>query len=157
MHCPVCGNNSTKVIDSRLINEGMNVRRRRECEDESCAFRFSTLEEMELLDTVIVKRHGERESYSRDKLIRGLKKALEKRSYTQRNFRALVRATERDIQKKRSGELTSSELGDIVMSHLKEFDKVAYIRFASVYHSFEDLEAFGEELDKLLRKRKKQS
>lgn len=152
MRCPVCNKPDTKVIDSRLSVDGMNVRRRREC--EACDFRFSTLEEMELLDLTVVKRDGRRESYSREKLVRGLEKSLEKRPFTDLNLQQLVHKIERDIQKKRRGELTTKELGEIVMKHLKGFDKVAYIRFASVYRSFDDVKTFEEELRLLLTGKK---
>ncbi len=147
MRCAVCNHKDTKVIDSRLSSDAMSVRRRREC--EKCGFRFSTLEEIELLDLTVVKRDGRRESYSRDKLTRGLEKALEKRPYTDVAFHKLVHKIERDIQKKRRGQLTSAELGDLVMKNLRSFDKVAYIRFASVYRSFEDVKTFESELKKL--------
>lgn len=154
MHCPVCGYKSTRVVDSRVSQDHMSVRRRRECERPRCAFRFSTTEEAEVLDVTIVKRNGARQAYLREKLVNGLKKALEKRSYTDSEFKILVQKIERDIQKRRSGEITSLELGEIVMKQLRTFDKVAYIRFASVYHSFEGLEKFEEELSKLIRKRR---
>ncbi len=153
MRCAVCNHKDTKVIDSRMSSDGASVRRRREC--EKCVFRFSTIEEVELLDLTVVKRDGSRESYSRDKLIRGLEKALEKRSYTDASFQKLAHKIQRDIQKKKRGQLTSAEMGDIVMKHLKSFDKVAYIRFASVYHSFEDVNSFATELEKLISKPKR--
>lgn len=149
MRCPVCNYKSTRVIDSRLLTDGMAVRRRRECEKEKCSFRFSTVEEMELLDVTVVKRNGRREAYSREKILFGLKKALEKRPYTDVQLQHLLHNVERDIQKVRGGEVTSAEIGEIVMKRLKLFDKVAYIRFASVYRSFEDLETFEKELKKL--------
>ena len=152
MYCPICNHKDSKVVDSRMSSDGASVRRRREC--EKCAFRFSTLEEVELLDITIVKRDARRENYSRDKMIRGLKKALEKRPYTDVAFEKLVRKIERDVQKKSRGQLTSLELGEIVMKHLRSFDKVAYIRFASVYRQFEDVKIFDSELQKLLRKRR---
>lgn len=151
MRCPVCNHKDTKVVDSRIAIDGASVRRRREC--EKCMFRFTTSEEIELLDLAVVKRDGRREHYSREKLERGLVKSLEKRAYTETEFKKLVHKIERDIQKKRRGELTSSELGDIVMKHLKTFDKVAYIRFASVYRSFEDVQTFEAELKKLSKRR----
>jgi len=154
MHCPICSHKSTRVIDSRVSLDGMSVRRRRECESNNCGYRFSTSEELEILGVSIVKRDGVRQSYMREKLVAGLKKALEKRQYTDQEFKKLVQEIERDIQKKRTGEITSLELGKILMSHLKDFDKVAYIRFASVYHSFEGLEKFAEELEKLIKKQK---
>ena len=107
-----------------------------------------------MLDVSIVKRDGNRQGYLRDKLVGGLKRALQKRPYTEMDFHKLVQNIERDIQKRRSGEITSEELGEIVIKYLRKFDKVAYIRFASVYYSFEDLEKFEEELQKLAQKRK---
>lgn len=153
MRCAVCNHKDTKVIDSRISTDGVSVRRRREC--ERCVFRFSTLEEIELLDLTVIKRDGRRENYSREKLSRGLEKALEKRPYTDIGFQKLVHKIERDIQKKRRGQLTTAELGDIVMKHLRSFDKVAYIRFASVYRSFEDVKTFESELKKLLGEQKR--
>ena len=152
MRCSVCNHKDTKVVDSRISTDGASVRRRREC--EKCGFRFSTLEEVELLDITIIKRDGRRENYSRDKLIRGLEKALEKRPFTDEKFEQLVRKIERDIQKKKGGQLTSQEVGEMVMKHMKRFDKVAYIRFASVYRQFEDVKTFEAELAKLSQKQK---
>lgn len=154
MRCPVCNNKSTRVVDSRLSPDGMSVRRRRECEKDRCGYRFSTAEESEVLDVSIVKRDGRREAYLREKLTVGLKKALEKRPHTDAQFHNLVQKIEREIQKQRSGEITSEELGEIVMNRLRQFDKVAYIRFASVYYSFEDLDTFEQELKKLGKKRR---
>ena len=138
------------MVDSRLTTDGSNVRRRRECERPKCGYRFSTSEEVELLDVVVVKRDGRREGYSRSKMISGLKKALEKRPYTEAQFQSLVHKIERDMQKKRTGEITSKDLGEMVMKHLLGFDKVAYIRFASIYRSFDDLASFETELRKLI-------
>lgn len=151
MYCPVCNNKDSKVVDSRISADGVSVRRRREC--EKCAFRFSTLEEVELLDITVVKRDGRREGYSRDKLIDGLRHSMHKRSFTDEKFEKLVRNIERDIQKKKRSQLTSEEIGEIIMRHLKRFDKVAYIRFASVYRLFEDVKTFEAELGKLVQKR----
>ena len=152
MYCAVCNHKDTKVVDSRVSSDGASVRRRREC--EKCGFRFSTFEEVELLDLTIVKQDGRREAYDREKLTRGLVRSLQKRPFTDQRFQKLVHKIERDIQKKRRGQLTSQELGEIVMKHLKGFDKVAYIRFASVYRSFEDVETFQNELKKLTPKRR---
>jgi transcriptional repressor NrdR len=149
MRCPVCNFKSTRVVDSRLGSDGMSVRRRRECERQRCAFRFSTVEEMELLDVTVVKRNGKREAYSREKLLAGLKRSLEKRPYTDTQLQTITHNIERDIQKVRGGEITSLQIGDIVMKHLKTFDKVAYIRFASVYLSFKDVNMFENELKSL--------
>lgn len=154
MRCPVCEHESTRVVDSRLSTDGATVRRRRECEANACEYRFSTSEEMEMLDISVVKRDGTRQSYHRQKMVDGLKRSLQKRSYTEEDFRKLVQGIERDIQKKRAGEITSEEIGEIVMRHLRRFDKVAYVRFASVYYSFEDLETFERELQKISKRRK---
>ena len=154
MHCPVCNHKETKVVDSRMHNEGTEIRRRRQC--EKCDYRFSTSEEVELLGLTVVKRDGRRVPYDREKILRGLERSLEKRSYTEAAFKKLVHNIERDIQKKKTGEITSADLGEIVMKRLRQFDKVAYIRFASVYRSFEDVKSFEQVLDSL-RKRKKRS
>lgn len=135
------------MIDSRIGADGFAIRRRRECLD--CEYRFSTVEETEILDLAVVKRDGRREPYSREKLESGLKKALEKRPHTAERLGALVGGIERDIQREKKDELTSSEVGEIVMRHLRRFDKVAYIRFASVYRSFEDIGHFRDELERL--------
>lgn len=150
MYCAVCNHKDTKVVDSRISTDGASVRRRREC--EKCGFRFSTLEEVELLDLTVVKRDGRREAYSRDKMTKGLMRSLEKRPFTDQAFQKLVHKIERDVQKKKRGQLTTEELGEILMKNLKSFDKVAYIRFASVYRSFEDVETFESELQKLKRR-----
>jgi transcriptional repressor NrdR len=148
MHCPVCSHEDTKVVDTRLASDGTSIRRRREC--ESCEYRFSTNEEIELLDLRVVKRDGGREGYSRDKIERGLRRALEKRSHTEAEFRGVIHEIERGIQRGAQGsEITSSQIGEIVMNQLKAFDQVAYIRFASVYRSFEDVKSFKKELDEL--------
>lgn len=147
MRCAVCNHKDTKVVDSRISTDGASVRRRREC--DRCGFRFSTLEEVELLDLTVIKRDGKRESYSRDKLIRGIQKSLIKRQFTDPSFQQLIHKIERDIQKKTRGQITSAKIGDIVMKHLKSFDKVAYIRFASIYRSFEDVDTFEAEVKKL--------
>ncbi len=153
MYCPICGSKETKVIDSRVSNEGMAIRRRREC--IKCDYRFSTLEQVELLDIVVVKRNGDRESYSRNKLERGILHSLSKRPYTQEKFDRMISSIERDIQKKKKREVTSSDVGEIVMKHLRKFDKIAYIRFASIYRSFEDVKKFQSEIKSLERRRKK--
>lgn len=150
MHCPVCSHAETKVVDSRLTGEGTAIRRRREC--ESCGYRFSTNEEVELLDLTVVKRDGRREAYARAKIEQGVRKALEKRPYTEADFRSLIGEVERDIQREKSDEIKTSDLGSIVMNRLRSFDKIAYIRFASVYRQFEDVDSFRRELENLSRK-----
>lgn len=153
MKCPVCHFEDTKVIDSRMSGDGFLIRRRREC--LKCNFRFSTHEEMEILDLVVVKRDGRRENYNRDKMAEGLKKALEKRDINEEKFKKLVHCIERDLQIINKDEIKSEDIGEIVMKNLKKLDKIAYIRYASVCQSFEDLEEFSEELSKLLKNKKK--
>lgn len=155
MKCPICYYQDTKVIDSRVASDGLSIRRRREC--LKCGFRFSTYEDVEILDLSIVKRDGRKESYSREKLIKGLRKALEKRPITDDNFKKLVNSIERDLQAARKNEITSSQVGQILMKHLKRIDQVAYIRFASVYESFKDAQTFRRELNKLLRNKKREN
>lgn len=147
MHCPSCNYYDTKVNDSRVASDGLSIRRRREC--PKCGFRFSTREESEILDLTVIKRDGRREPYSRDKLAEGLKHSLEKRPVTNEAFTGLVQRIERDIQRHRKDEITSREIGELVMRRLKQFDQVAYIRFASVYRSFKDVSSFTEELQGL--------
>lgn len=150
MRCPVCNNRDTSVVDTRAADDNLAVRRRREC--DKCHYRFSTLEEMELLDIVVIKQDGQRESYSREKIENGVKRSLTKRPFTQENFHRLIHAIERDIQKKKAREVGSAEIGEIVMKHLRLFDKVAYIRFASVYRDFKDVKTFEKEISKLGKK-----
>lgn len=153
MYCPVCRSKETKVVDSRVTGDGMSVRRRRSC--VKCAYRFSTVEETELLDVVVVKQDGQRESYRRDKLKRGIIHSLVKRPYTEENFNQLIQKIERDIQKKKKREITSTAIGELVMKYLKKFDKIAYIRFASIYRAFADVENFESEIEALQKKRRK--
>jgi transcriptional repressor NrdR len=152
MLCPAC-KKETKVIDSRVAQDGFSVRRRREC--EMCDERFSTIEEMELLDITVVKRDGHREAYDREKMEQGIRLSLRKRPYTNESFRTLVSQIERDIQKRRKREIKSDEIGEVVMHQLRTFDKVGYIRFASIYRSFTDISGFAREIQSLEKKKKK--
>ena len=153
MKCPVCSNNNSSVVDSRPTEGGFVIRRRRQC--DKCNYRFTTAEEVEILDLMIVKRDGQRESYMREKLINGIKKSLTKRAYTQEKLNHLINNIERDLQKKKKREVDSQNLGEIIMKRLKAFDKVAYIRFASVYRDFKDVSSFTRELNKIAAKNKK--
>ncbi len=153
MKCPICYFQDTKVVDSRVAADGLSIRRRREC--LKCGYRFSTYEEVEILDLTIVKRDGRKENYSRDKLVKGLKRALEKRPITEEKFKKLISLIERDIQSLRKNEIISDRLGQIVMKQLKKVDQVAYIRFASVYESFKDAQSFKRELNKLIKSKNK--
>ena len=141
MRCPFCASKETKVIDKRESESLLATRRRREC--LKCGFRFSTYEQVELLDIMVIKRDGHKQSYSREKLEQGLKKAFEKRPISDEALRILVNKIERNIQAKKKNEITSKEIGAIIMKELKRKDPVAYIRFASVYQAFEDLEALS--------------
>lgn len=152
MHCPFCNYFDTKVTDSRVAGDGLSIRRRREC--TKCNFRFSTVEQGEILDLTVIKRDGRREPYNKEKLALGLKHSLEKRPVTSEQFTALVQKIERDIQRKRKDELASRDIGEIVMKRLKTFDQVAYIRFASVYRSFQDVQSFTKELKGLGSKKR---
>ena len=153
MQCPACSHEDTKVLDSRLSEQDNTIRRRREC--EKCGFRFSTREETEILNLAVVKRDGRREPYSREKLSAGLSKALEKRPITSQEFRIMVAGIERDINRLNRSEIKASQIGDIAIRHLKKLDKIAYIRFASVYHEFNDVSAFLEEINNLIHKKRK--
>ncbi len=153
MKCPVCYFQDTKVVDSRVAADGLSIRRRREC--LKCGFRFSTYEEVEILDLTVVKRDGRKESYVRDKLVKGLKSAFEKRPITEEKFKKLINLIERDLQALRKNEILSEQIGQIVMKQLKKMDQVAYIRFASVYQSFKDAQSFKRELNKLIKSSRK--
>jgi len=148
MKCPICYFEDTKVLDSRAASDGLSIRRRREC--LKCGFRFSTYEELEILDVAVIKRDGRRESYSRDKMVIGLKKAAEKRINDDK-FKKLVHLIERDIQALKKNEVSSQEIGRLVMKNLKKVDQIAYIRYASVYEQFKDVKQFKKELNKLLK------
>lgn len=147
MHCPFCGAEDTKVIDSRLAGEGSAVRRRREC--LSCHERFTTFETPELVMPRLVKNDGRREPFDEEKLRSGMQRALEKRPV---NTDAIEDALNRILKKLRAlgeREISSQQVGELVMQELRDLDQVAYVRFASVYRSFEDVSAFQEEIEKL--------
>ena len=150
MRCPICNNKETSVVDTRAAEDDLSIRRRRQC--DKCEYRFSTVEEMELLDVIVIKGDGHRETYMRDKIENGVRMSLTKRPYTREGFHRLINSIERDIQKKKSKEISSKEIGEVVIKHLRSFDKVAYIRFASVYHDFRDVRTFEKELKKLSAK-----
>ncbi len=152
MKCPICLHQDTKVIDSRVASDGYSIRRRREC--LKCNFRFSTFEEIEILGLTIIKRDGRKEAYNREKLSKGLKRSLEKRPVDEEKFKKLLNSIERDLQTLRKNEINSLKIGRIIMKNLKKVDQIAFIRFASVYQQFEDVETFQRELNKLTKKRK---
>ncbi len=149
MRCVACNHKDTKVVDSRLGQGGMSIRRRRQC--LKCGFRFSTVEEGEILDLTVVKRDGRREAYLREKMESGLRKAFQKRAITAEAFKELINQIERDLQRRKKNEITAREIGEVVMNRLKHVDTVAYIRFASVYRAFEDVKTFQEALEHLTK------
>ena len=147
MHCPFCSADDTKVIDSRLANEGAMVRRRREC--QSCGERFTTFESAELVMPHIIKHGGQREPFNENKLRSGIQRALEKRPVgTDDIEKAIVHIMKR-MRATGDREIPANKVGSWVMDELRDLDHVAYVRFASVYRSFEDVSAFEEEIEKL--------
>jgi transcriptional repressor NrdR len=147
MRCPFCGAPDTKVIDSRLANDGDMVRRRREC--LTCKERFTTFETAELVMPRIVKSDGSREDFDEDKLRSGMRRALEKRPVETEAVEAAINRIKRRIRTSGEREVDARQLGEWVMDELRDLDQVAYVRFASVYRSFEDVNAFREEIEKL--------
>lgn len=147
MKCPACQHRDTSVVDSRVFGEGSAIRRRREC--ARCDYRFSTVEEVEILNLMVIKRDGSREPYNRSKLEVGLRKAFEKRPVKETTFKRLIGQLERDIQICGQDEITSEQIGEIIMKRLPRLDQVAYIRFASVYRQFQDVQSFRRELNRL--------
>lgn len=151
MKCPFCGHIEDKVIDSRAPGAGEVIRRRREC--ESCARRFTTYERVEDMLPTVVKKDGRREPFDRQKLGRGMRIACNKRPVSVDQIEAITDAIERAVQDSEHREVSSTELGERVMHHLRERDEVAYVRFASVYRSFRDIDEFLTELGKLVKAR----
>jgi transcriptional repressor NrdR len=147
MHCPFCSEQDTKVIDSRLVSDGHTIRRRREC--SKCKERFTTYEVAELVMPRVVKRDGSREPFNEDKLRSGMLKALEKRPVGTDAIEQHVSRIQSSLRATGEREISTELLGNLIMDALKELDKVAYVRFASVYRSFEDIREFGEEIAKL--------
>lgn len=145
MNCPFCNNQETKVVDSRDTQDGKITRRRREC--IKCDARFSTYEEVELLRLAVVKKDGSRVDYDKNKIEAGIKKALEKRPITGEKFAKLLGDIEYEIRAVEKPEITTRDIGKLVLKKLRELDEVAYVRFASVYKSFGSIESFKKELD----------
>lgn len=147
MVCPFCNHEETKVIDSRESSEGKVIRRRREC--LKCHKRFSTYEQLELLNFTVLKKDGRKEEYQREKLESGIKKALEKRPIEDRKIEETIDEIEFRLHQKGDCEISSKEIGNLVLGKLKEIDDVAYLRFASVYKGFGSAESFRKEMEKL--------
>ena len=148
MKCPFCGFVDSKVIDSRPAEEGATIRRRREC--LACQKRFTTYEVIERLPLVVVKRDGSRQSFDKIKLINGMVRACEKRPVPLQTLEGIADEIEQELQSNLEREISTVNIGEMVMNRLKDVDEVAYVRFASVYRSFKDINTFMEELSKLL-------
>ncbi|HEX7112812.1 MAG TPA: transcriptional regulator NrdR [Mizugakiibacter sp.] len=149
MHCPFCQHEDTRVIDSRLTEDGSTVRRRREC--EKCGERFNTFETAELKLPAVIKSDGRREAFDEHKLRVSFERALQKRPVASDAVETAVRAVVHDLRKSGEREIPSMQVGELVMRELKKLDQVAYVRFASVYRRFEDVQAFREEIERLER------
>ena len=152
MKCPFCNYPDSKVVDSRPTDEGTSIRRRREC--LHCLKRFTTYETVERLPLMLIKRDGTREPYDRNKLLSGVMKACEKRPVPQAKLEQLVDSVEQKLFGTLETEISSQKIGEMVMQELKAVDEVAYVRFASVYRQFKDINTFLEELNSLLQNKK---
>ncbi len=150
MRCPFCSHGEDRVIDSRPSDEGSAIRRRREC--IACGGRFTTYEKIETLPLLVIKKDGSREPFDRDKLISGVLKSCEKRPVSTSQVETLVNNIETFNQNSLKREVTSHEIGEMVMDGLKKIDEVAYVRFASVYRQFKDVNSFLDELNQMMRK-----
>lgn len=151
MKCPYCYVPESKVIDSRPADNGMSIKRRREC--SSCGRKFTTYEKVEDIPIRVVKRDGSRQSFDRSKIINGITRACEKRPITTEQIEETVNNIEAQVYNKLNKEITTSEIGELVMDNLKDLDDVAYVRFASVYRQFKDINTFMDELQKIIDKR----
>ncbi|WLR46056.1 transcriptional regulator NrdR [Halobacillus litoralis] len=149
MKCPNCHYKSTKVLDSRPIEEGQAIRRRREC--EQCQFRFTTFERIEEVPLIVVKKEGTREEFSREKLMRGLIRACEKRPVAVEELERVTMDVEKELRNRGVSEVMSEDIGEMVMERLSNIDEVAYVRFASVYRQFKDINVFIDELKELIK------
>ncbi|UUZ80122.1 transcriptional regulator NrdR [Paenibacillus sp. P26] len=150
MKCPYCDYPGTKVLDSRSANENKSIRRRREC--EKCQKRFTTFEMVEETPLIVIKKDGGREEFSREKILRGLIRACEKRPVSMERLEMIVSEVEKQLRNTAQAEVDSREIGEILMGELYPVDEVAYIRFASVYRQFKDINMFMKELNELLGK-----
>lgn len=147
MKCPMCGTSDSKVIDSRPSPDGYSIRRRREC--IGCHKRFTTFETVESVQQFVIKKNGEKEIFDRNKILSGVMKACQKRPV---DPEAIVSEIESEIQNSMKNEISTKEIGELVMTKLKEHDEVAYVRFASVYREFKDVDTFFKEIKELMKK-----
>ncbi|ADH98876.1 transcriptional regulator NrdR [Salisediminibacterium selenitireducens] len=150
MKCPKCQHNGTRVLDSRPSDEGRAIRRRRECEE--CGYRYTTFERVEHTPLIVVKKDGNREEFSREKLLRGLVRACEKRPVALEILERITEQVEQDLRNAGKSEVSSEEIGELVMSELVDVDDVAYVRFASVYRQFKDINVFVNELKEMVER-----
>jgi transcriptional repressor NrdR len=155
MRCPFCENLDTRVIDSRPTEEGHAIRRRREC--DNCNKRFTTYEKVEEINFMVIKKDGSREAFDRNKVMNGIIKACEKRPVPIADIEKIVDDIERGLNNMMEKEVESKLIGEVIMEHLKELDEVAYVRFASVYRQFKDVNTFVAEIEKLLGKDKEKA
>ena len=147
MRCPFCAEENSKVIDSRTFSDGRAIRRRREC--MSCSKRFTAYETIEVIGITVMKKDGRREEFSKEKVMKGLIRAVEKRNIPLEKLESISLDIEKEAQDNLKGEVTSAQIGKIIMKKLLEVDEVAYVRFASVYKDFKDLESFIKEIEEM--------
>ncbi|UQB01413.1 transcriptional regulator NrdR [Pediococcus pentosaceus] len=150
MKCPHCRNNGSRVVDSRPTDEGRVIRRRREC--EKCGFRFTTFERVEVTPLLVIKKNGSREEFDRDKILKGIVRAAEKRPLNMEQMMDMVDKVENKVRSLGESEISSQIIGEYVMNILVDLDEIAYIRFASVYRQFKDMHVFLDELQDMMKK-----
>ncbi len=150
MRCPYCGNSDSRVVNSRVSQKGLAIRRRREC--PQCKSRFTTFEYVEKMPIIVIKSDGTREQFDRQKIVKGLTKACEKRGIPFSELERLAEEVERTLHNSMEQEVPSKWIGQLVLERLRELDKVAYVRFASVYRDFRDISEFSQEIQALLQR-----
>ena len=153
MKCPYCDFDTSKVVDSRPIEEGNSIRRRREC--ENCKRRFTTYEKIEQVNVMVVKKDGAREFFDREKILKGIIRSCEKRPISIKQMENIVTDIEKEIVNMMQREISSEEIGNLVMDKLKDIDEVSYVRFASVYRQFKDVTSFLDELKNIIEEKSK--
>ena len=153
MKCPFCSHNESKVVDSRPTDEGQAIRRRREC--IACTKRFTTYEKIDEIPLIVVKKNGNRESYNKNKILNGVIKSCEKRPISLQDIEELVDGIEKQLYNTMEREITTEFIGNLVIEKIKELDEIAYVRFASVYREFKDINTFMDEVKKILGEKSK--
>lgn len=152
MRCPNCKYENSKVVDSRHADDLVAIRRRREC--ESCGFRFTTFERVELTPLIVVKKDGARQTFNRDKILNGLVRSCEKRPVAYQNLEEITNQVEKELRSEGNTEVSSNDIGEKVMEHLMDVDQVSYVRFASVYREFKDVDQLLKSMQGILKDRK---